>query len=93
MSSSEVMFFFVMMVFALIFGIVAGKVLHDVHDKAVKARKVFMVLIIIDLVLRLIPMRFNAPFGIVPAIIGFIVRVICLGLIYKDLKADEGAKN
>ena len=93
MSSSEVIFFFVMMAFALIFGIVAGKVLHDVHDKAVKARKVFMVLIIIDLVRRLIPMRFNAPFGIVPAIIGFAVRVVCLGLIYKDLKADEGAKN
>ena len=83
-----IVFFFVMMAAALAFGIIAGKVLHGKREAAIKARKVFMVLIIIDLILRVIPLSFNIAFGLPMAIIGFVIRLACLGLIYMDLRAE-----
>ncbi|MBO5995558.1 MAG: hypothetical protein J6Q41_08600 [Firmicutes bacterium] len=87
LTSSEIWFFFVMMALALIFGIICNRILHGERTKAIKSRKVFMILIVIDLVLRLIPLSFNVAFGLPTAILGFVIRLACLALIYMDLKA------
>ena len=92
LTASEVVFFFVMMAIALIFGIVSDRLLHEGYERALRTRKVFMVLIAIDLVIRIIPMKFNAPFGIPMAIIGSLVRVFCIFLIYRDISEDKKSK-
>ena len=79
-------------IIALIFGLVAKKLLRGEHRTARTARYVFAALIAADLILRLLPFRFNIIFGIAPSIIGFIVRLGCLALVLLDLRADNAER-
>ena len=91
-TESEIFFYFALCLAALVFGLVASKCL-----KGNKSAKIFRIVcaaaIVCDLILRLLPFRFNSLFGTAPAVVGFAVRLICLGLIVKDLffgrKAEE----
>lgn len=90
-TGSEVIILFVSLFIALFWGVIAGKLIGPEHDKGVKWRKIIAALIVIDLVLRLIPLHYNLVFGLPMAILGFVIRLGCLLLILLDLKADKEA--
>jgi hypothetical protein len=87
LTSSEIVFDFVMLALALAFGVVSRRLLRGKHPREV--RVVFAALVAADLVLRLVPAHFNIAFGWPAAIIGFIVRLGCLLLILLDLRAEK----
>ena len=88
LSGSEVLLAFALLVPALAFGLAAGRLLGEKRT-AVTARKTYAALVLADLVLRLLPFRFNLAFGLPFAIVGFLLRLGCLGLIALDLRAEK----
>ena len=85
-TGSEVIILFASLILALIIGIIAPRLLKTKYDPGVRSRKVLCVLLIIDLVIRLIPMKFNLAFGLIFSIIGFLIVLGCLILNIMDLK-------
>ena len=83
---SELAVYFAALGFALILGI-ASKRLLERFPRA--ARLMFAALIVLDLVLRLIPLNVNRAFGLAYGIAGFAVRLGCLALILLDLRAAK----
>ena len=88
LSGSEIAVTFALLVPALIFGLIAGRLLRSKRS-AVAARKVYAALILADLVLRLLPFRFNLAFGWPFAVAGFLLRLGCLLLVLLDLRAAK----
>ena len=88
-TSNEITVIFVMLFAGLILGLLAGKLFREDFKRGIRARKAFMALIGIDLIARLVPMRYNLAFGWPMAIIGFIIRLACGVFLYLDLK-DAG---
>ena len=86
-TGSEVIILFAALALALIYGLASPGLLKGKHG--VKVRNLLCVLIIIDLVIRLIPMSFNLAFGWSFAIAGFLVRAGSLVLIILDLKSSK----
>ncbi|MBQ2191156.1 MAG: hypothetical protein II409_01960, partial [Clostridia bacterium] len=86
---SEVALCFTALGFALVFGLVAKPLLRGDHKRAVVSRIVFAVLIFADLIVRLLPLKMNAVFGVVPEVIGFMIRLGCLVMVVMDLVADK----
>jgi hypothetical protein len=85
-TASEIAMYFAMLIAALVLGLAAKKLL----DRAPRTvRLVFAALIAVDLILRLLPLRFNAAFGLPCAIAGFGIRLGCLALILLDLRAAK----
>ena len=91
LSGSEIALTFALLVPALAFGLIAGRLLGDKRTGAA-ARKVYTALVIADLVLRLLPFRFNLAFGLPFAAAGFLLRAGCLVLILLDLRAERRAR-
>ena len=87
LTSSEIVFDFVMLALALAFGVVSRRLLRGRRPREV--RVVFAALVAADLALRLVPAHFNIATGWPAAIIGFIVRLGCLLLILLDLRAEK----
>lgn len=85
-TASEMVLYFVMLIAALALGLAAKKLLERAPRTV---RLVFAALIAVDLVLRLLPMRFNTVFGLPCAIAGFAIRLGCLVLILLDLRAEK----
>lgn len=86
-TSSEVIMTFVMLAIGLILGLLSNKIFREEEKRGVAARKVFMALIAIDLIVRLLPMDFNRVFGLPVMAIGFVLRAACIAALYMDLKA------
>ena len=86
-SGSEVALAFAL----LVFGLAAGRLLRE-KGSAAAARRVFALLIGLDLISRLIPLRFNLAFGLPFAILGFLLRLGCLALVWLDLRAEKKAR-
>ena len=84
---NEILVYFLLAGIAFTFGIIADKLLKNGEKTAVRLRIVFIVLIATDLVIRLLPFSFSTGFGLVPAIVGFAIRLACLILIIADLIA------
>ena len=78
-----------MMIIGLILGLLSNKIFREDEKRGIAARKVFIVLIAIDLVVRLLPMKFNPAFGLPMAAIGFIIRAGFIALLYMDIKAAK----
>jgi hypothetical protein len=91
LTSSEIVFDFVMLALAVIFGVVSRRLLLGKRPREV--RIVFAALVAADLVLRLVPAHFNIAFGWPAAVIGFAVRLGCLVLILLDLRAGKRASD
>ena len=91
-SGSEVLLAFAILVPALIFGLSAGRLLRSGKGRAAAARRVFGLLILADLALRLLPFRFNLAFGWPFALAGFLLRLGCLVLVWLDLRAEKKAR-
>lgn len=89
-SGSEVALAFALLVPALVFGLAAGRLLREKGSAA--ARRVFALLIGLDLISRLIPLRFNLAFGLPFAVLGFLLRLGCLALVWLDLRAEKKAR-
>lgn len=92
LTGSEVALAFAFLVPALAFGLAAGRLLRSKRS-AVTARKIYAALVLADLILRLLPFRFNLAFGLPFAIAGFLLRLGCLGLILLDLRAEKKARS
>ena len=86
---SEVAVYFVILAIALALGIIAGRILRGDPEASIRFHKVIAVLIALDLVIRVIPIKANIAFGIPFAAIGLAVRAICLYLVIRDLKAAD----
>ena len=91
-TSSEVIAYFIMLVLALAAGLLGRVLLRGSRTKGIRTRVVMAALIIADLAVRLLPMHFNAAFGTVCAVAGFLVRLACLVLLILDLRADRRAR-
>lgn len=85
--SSELTVYFALLIPAFVLGIVFRKILKGSEHGSRLFRKVLIVLIACDLVLRVLPFSFNLSFGLAAAIIGFVLRAACLVLIILDLQA------
>ncbi|MBR4024528.1 MAG: hypothetical protein IKI86_04530 [Firmicutes bacterium] len=86
-TDNELIMVFIMMIIGLILGLLSNKIFREDEKRGIAARKVFIVLIAIDLVVRLLPMKFNPAFGLPMAAIGFIIRAGSIALLYMDIKA------
>ena len=82
----------VMLIFALAFGLVMGKLLRGKEKSALAVRLVLAGLITADLFLRLLPFNFNYAFGSVPSVLGFVFRLACLALTAADVLAVKAGK-
>ena len=89
MSHSEVLVCAAVLVFALIFGLAAGRLLKGGRGKARAVRVVVAVLIVLDLAVRVLPLPFRFSFGIPATVFGFVIRLGCLALVLGDLMADR----
>ena len=86
-TDSELIMVFIMMVLALILGLLSGKIFRENEKRGIIARKLFIVIIAIDLVIRLLPFKFNLVLGWPAVIIGFLIRAGSIALLLMDLKA------
>ena len=91
-TESELIVFFSVLAFALALGLISGRLLRG-EKSGVVTRVVLAVLLSADLLLRLLPLPFNGAFGIVPAVLGFAVRLVCLVLVLLDLRACRRGNN
>ena len=92
LTSDEILICLVLPLIALIFGLVVNPLLKSKSRAALVTRIVLIVLIAADIVIRLLPFRFNHVFGTVPSVIGFIVRLGCIALIAADIVAERKAQ-
>ena len=89
LTSSEVAVYFVILAFALALGFISSRVLRGDPEVSIRFHKAIAVLIALDLVIRVIPVRANIAFGIIPAVLGFVIRAVCLYLVIRDLKVCD----
>ena len=78
--------YYALPVIALILGLIANNVLTGNVSRSLAMHRIAAVLIAIDLVLRLIPIRANIAFGLPAEAFGFLIRAICLYLVVKDIR-------
>ena len=88
-TGSEVIVYLTILIIALVLGFSAEKLFKEDRNRGILCRKVFIVLIIIDLLIRLIPMRFNLVMGWPAVIIGFLLRLGCVILLVMDIRAEK----
>ena len=86
---SEMAIYFAMLVIAVVLGFAASAVLRGRPELSVRMHKVFAVLIALDLVIRLVPVKANLAFGLPAAAIGFVIRTVCLYLVVRDFRAES----
>lgn len=89
LTSSEVAVYFVILAFALALGFISSRVLRGDPEVSIRFHKAIAVLIALDLAIRIIPVRANIAFGIIPSVLGFVIRAVCLYLVIRDLKVCD----
>lgn len=88
-TSNEIIMLFTMLAIGLVLGLLSNIIFREDEKRGIAARKLFMALIGIDLVIRLIPVRPNLVFGPVFAVIGLLVRAACIAALYMDIRAEK----
>lgn len=88
-SLNEVIVYFVLLVLAFAYGLILKKLLGGSEKRAILIRKILIVVIFLDLVLRLLPFPFNYAFAWYFVVIGCIVRCACLIFLVLDLKKQK----
>ena len=86
---NEIIAIMAVLIIAFILGLLKNKIFKEDKERGIKARKAFIVLIALDLLVRLIPMSFNLTFGWVACVVGFLVRALCAVLLALDIKAEK----
>lgn len=88
----EVLFSLLLAALALFYGVAMKQVLQGGHART--ARLVLAALIALDLIARLLPLRFAVLFGMPVTILAFTLRAVCLALVILDLikakKSEQG---
>lgn len=79
----EVLFSLLLAALALCFGVAMKQILQGEHART--ARIILAALIALDLLARLLPLRFAALFGMPVTILAFVLRAVCLALVILDL--------
>ena len=92
-SMSEIMILFICLAMALIWGLLTSHFIQEYGDTGRRIRKVMILLIAADLILRLLPFSFNITFGWPMAILSFLVRLACMILVLMDLRSDNKKNN
>ena len=92
LTTKEVIVYFAFPAIALVLGIVAGKLFRKPYETAKRARFVFAVLIAADLVLRALPVGNYGSFSLPAAVIGTVIRAVCLVLLLLDIRTDRKEK-
>ena len=87
-TASEVLVCLTLLAAALVFGLVAGRLLKGAR-RGRTVRVVLAVLIVLDLILLVLPPFFRFPFGVPAAVTGFVIRLGCFALILGDLLAQR----
>ena len=82
---SEMLAAFIPLIIALIYGIIANKLVKKDDKISRTVHIVFIVLIAVDLAVRLIPLSFNSKSGLAVWIITFLIRALCLVFNILDL--------
>ena len=90
---SEILVFFVMLSIALTVGVVSDKLLERDEKTSKILHYIFIVLLTADLIFRALPFGFNTSFGLVVAVLSFVLRLACLALVTADLIADKRNKS
>lgn len=83
---NEIIVYFIPPVIAFVYGLIILKLLDGPEKRAVLVRKILIILIALDLVLRLLPFSFNYTFAWYYVMIGCLVRAACLIFLILDLK-------
>jgi len=89
---SEIVVFYVIIGIALAFGLVLNRLLKGNEKTAIITRITLIVLIVIELIMRLLPLSFNSGFGMTESVIALVFRIACLTLIAIDLIAYKKEK-
>lgn len=85
LSKSEVAVCFIVLGFALAFGLAAAALFHAKMPTAKISRIVIACFLAADLVVRLLPLDLNRAFGPAASIPAFIIRLACLALVVFDV--------
>lgn len=93
LTGDEIIVCLILPLIALIFGLILNPLLKSKSKAALITRIVLIVLIAADVVVRLLPFSFNRVFGIVPSVIGLVVRAGCIVLIALDIAAEKKNKS
>lgn len=83
---NEIIVYFIPLVIAFVYGLILNRLLDGPEKRAVLVRKILIILIALDLVLRLLPFRFNYSFAWYFVVAGCLVRAACLIFLILDLK-------
>ena len=86
-TASEIAVCAALLIPALAYGLLVNRFLRG--DAARRCRVVLLALIAADLIVRLLPLRFNLAFGLPTAIAAFLIRLGCLALVWLDLRAAK----
>lgn len=82
---NEIIIYFIPLVIAFVYGLIILKLLDGPEKRAVLIRKILIILIALDLVLRLLPFSFNYTFAWYYVVIGCLARIACLIFLILDL--------
>lgn len=86
---NEVLIYFIPLVLAFVWGLILKKIFNGTEKGAVLIRKILIIAIFCDLVLRLLPFSFNYSYPWYFVVIGCLVRAACLIFLILDLKRKE----
>ncbi len=86
LSLNEVLVYFVLIASVLAFGLTASHFYEDSDVSAGRLRRFCACAIVIDLIIRLLPLSFNRPFALPYQIIGFAIRLACLFMLVTDIR-------
>ena len=83
---NEIIVYFIPLVIAFVWGLILKKILGGSEKGAILIRKILIIVLFFDLVLRLLPFSFNYSFAWYYVIFGCVVRAACLIFLILDLK-------
>ena len=83
---NEIIVYFIPLVIAFVWGLILKKILSGPEKNTILIRKILIIALFCDLVLRLLPFSFNYFFAWYFVLFGCVVRAACLVFLILDLK-------
>ena len=83
---NEIIVYFIPLVIAFVWGLILKKILSGPEKNTILIRKILIIALFCDLVLRLLPFSFNYSFVWYSFLFGCVVRAACLIFLILDLK-------
>ena len=86
---NEILVYFILLVLAFVWGLILKKLLDGAKKRAILIRKILIIVLLFDLVLRLLPFHFNYAYPWYFVVIGCLVRISSLIFLILDLKRKD----